>query len=44
VRQVEFLAPVGLQQDAIDLLELDGFGAIAYGLEQGAEAEVSGFA
>jgi hypothetical protein len=44
VRQVEFLAPVRLEQDAVDLFELDDFGAIAHGLEQRAEAEVSGFA
>src|SRR5687768_13644256 len=41
VRQVDLLAPVRLEQDAIDLLELDGFGAVADGFEQGAQAEIS---
>lgn len=34
----------GWSKTQVDLLELDGFGAIAHGLEQGAEAEVSGLA
>ncbi|MBK7582067.1 MAG: hypothetical protein IPI67_17905 [Myxococcales bacterium] len=33
-----------LEQDAVDLLQVDGFGAVAHGFEQGAEAEVSGAA
>ena len=41
MRQVGVLAPVRLQEDAVDLLQVDGFGAIAHGLEQGTEAEVS---
>ena len=41
MRQVDLLAPVGLKQDAVDLLELDGFGAVAHGLEQGAKTEIS---
>lgn len=40
--QVDLPAPVGLQEDAVDLLEVDGFGAVAHGLEQDAQAEVSG--
>ena len=40
--QVDLFAPVGLQEDAVDLLQVDGFGAVAHGLEHGAEAEVSG--
>jgi hypothetical protein len=31
-----------LQQDAVDLLQVDDLGAIADGLEEGADAEVSG--
>jgi hypothetical protein len=44
VRQVDLLAPVGLKQDAVDLLELDGLGAVAHGFEQRGEAEISGLA
>lgn len=40
LREVDLLAPVGLEKDSIDLLEVDGFGAVSDGLEQGAEAEV----
>ncbi len=36
--QVDLLAPVGLEEDAVDLLQVDGFGAVAHGLEQGTEA------
>ncbi len=42
VRQVGLLAPVGLKQDAVDLFEVDGFDAVAHGLEHGAEAEIFG--
>jgi hypothetical protein len=31
-----------LKQDAVDLFQVDGFGAIAHGFESGAEAQVSG--
>ena len=30
LRQIELLAPVRLQKDAVDLLELDGSGAVAH--------------
>jgi hypothetical protein len=30
-----------LQQDAVDLLELDGLGAVSDGLDEGAEAKVA---
>jgi hypothetical protein len=40
--EVDLLAPVGLEEDAIDLFEVDGLGAIADRLEQGAETEVFG--
>ena len=38
---VSVFAPVGLQQDAVDLLEIDGAGAVADGLDERAEAEVA---
>jgi hypothetical protein len=34
------MAPVGLEQDRIDLLEIDGFGAIADGFDQCSDTEV----
>jgi len=40
--QVDLSAPVGLQEDTVDLFEVDGFGAVAFGFEQGAQTEVSG--
>ena len=38
VRQIDVFAPVGLEQDTVHLLELDGLGAITHSLEQRAEA------
>ncbi len=35
------LTPVGLEEDAVDLLEIDGLDAIADGLDESAEAEVA---
>ena len=40
-RQVIWLPPVRLHQHAVDLLEVDGLGAVADGLEHGAEAQVA---
>lgn len=34
------VAPVGLEQDRVDLLEIDSFGAVAYGFDERADAEV----
>ena len=34
------MAPVGLEEDVVDLLEVDGFGAVADGFDHGANAEV----
>ncbi len=31
---------MGLHKDGVDLFEIDGFGAVSYGFEQCAEAEV----
>lgn len=39
--EVALSPPVGLQQDAVDLLEVDGLGAVADGLHHGGEGEVS---
>ena len=37
-----FLSPVGLEEDAVDLLEVDGPGSIADGFEHCRTAEVAG--
>lgn len=34
------VAPVGLEQDSVDLLEIDGFGLIAHSLDECADTEV----
>lgn len=39
--RVAVLAPVRLQEDTVDLLEVDGLGTVSDGLEQGSETEVS---
>ena len=44
VGEVGFLLPVGLHQNAVDVVEVDGPGGRADGLDQAAEAEVAGFA
>lgn len=44
LRQVGLFAPVRHEQDAVDVLEVDGFGAVAHGFEQRSEAQVSGLA
>ena len=31
---------MGLHEDGVDLFEIDGFGAVTNGFEQGTEAEV----
>ncbi|MCP5535792.1 MAG: hypothetical protein H7A51_06095 [Akkermansiaceae bacterium] len=31
---------MGLEQDGVDVLDVDGFGLVAHGLDQGADAEV----
>ena len=38
---VTVISPVGLDKDAVDLLEVDGAGLIADGLDEGAHAEVA---
>ena len=35
------MPPVGLEQDGVDLLEIDGFGLVAHGFDHGSDAEVS---
>ena len=44
LRQVGLFAPVRHEQDAVDVLEVDGFGAVTHGLEERPEAQVSGLA
>ena len=34
-------SPVGLHEDAVDLFEVDGAGAVADGFQQGGDAEVA---
>lgn len=36
--------PVGLDEDAVDLLEIDEAGLVAHGFDQGTDAEVAGAA
>ncbi len=38
---IAFSAPVGLEQDAVDLFEIDGLRLIAYGLHHGCNAEIA---
>ena len=42
--EVIFISPMGLQEDAVDLFECDGFGLIADGLQHGTDTEVPGLA
>jgi len=34
------LSPVGLHEDGVDLFEVDGFGLVAHGFDEGSDAEV----
>ena len=43
-RAVAVLAPMGLEEDAVDLLEIDEADLVAHGFEQRAQAEVAGAA
>ena len=42
--EIGVVAPVGLEQDAVDLLEIDAFGLVAHGFEQTGQATVAGAA
>src|SRR5271165_2108126 len=42
VGQIGLLLPVGLHQHAVDIVDIDGLGGTADGLDQAADAEVSG--
>src|SRR5271155_3395339 len=44
VDEVGFLLPVGLQEDAVDVVDVDGLGGAADGLDQATDAEVAGLA
>ena len=44
VDEVGFLLPVGLQEDAVDVVDVDGLVGGADGLDQAADAEVAGLA
>ena len=44
VDEVGFLLPVGLHQDAVDVVDVDGLVGGADGLDQAADAEVAGLA
>ncbi len=41
VDPIAFATPVGLEQDAVDLFEIDGLRLIAYGLHHGCNAEIA---
>jgi hypothetical protein len=40
--EIGVVAPVGLEQDTVDLLEIDAFGLVAHGFEQTGQAQVAG--
>ena len=42
VQEIGFAPPVGLEQDAVDVGQLDGFGIVTDGFEQGGNAKVAG--
>jgi len=44
VDQVGFLLPMGLQEDAVDVVDVDGFVGGADGLDHAADAEIAGLA
>ena len=44
VDEVGFLLPVGLHEDAVDVVDVDGLVGGADGLDQAADAEVAGLA
>src|SRR5271156_3964709 len=44
IDEVGFLLPVGLHQDAVDVVDVDGLVGAADGLDQTADAEVAGLA
>ena len=41
-RLVAVISPVGLNEDAVDLLEIDGADLVAHRFDQGAETEIAG--
>ena len=34
------MTPVGLEEDGVHLLEVDGLGAVSHGFDEGADVEV----
>jgi predicted dehydrogenase len=42
VDEVGVLVPVGLHQDAVDVVDVDGLGGAADGLDQAADTEIAG--
>ena len=44
VDEVGFLLPMGLHENAVDVVDVDGFVGAADGLDQAADAEVAGLA
>src|SRR5262249_58979807 len=44
VNQVGFLLPVGLQEDAVDVVDVNRFVGAADGLDHAADAEIAGLA
>src|SRR5271168_1368049 len=44
IDQVGLLLPMGLQEDAVDVVDVDGLAGTADGLDQAADTEVAGLA
>ena len=44
VDEVGFLLPMGLHEDAVDVVDVDGFVGGANGLDHAADAEIAGLA
>ena len=42
VQEIGFASPVGLEQDAVDVGQFDGFGVVADGFQQRGDAQVAG--
>jgi len=42
VQEIGFASPMGLEQDAVDMGQLDGFGVVADGFQERGDAQVAG--
>ncbi len=41
VQEIGFAPPMGLEQDAVDVGQIDGFGVVADGFEQRGDAQIA---